>query len=88
MDANWLGLLITVFDVTSPDMETRPIVHCLLAKRLPDGEYLVKKGDPFTLEEAADFATFGWEVFVDPWDLEALTRWEQMQRTKPRWNQW
>lgn len=76
-------------------MESRPILRCVLAIRLPNGEYLVKCGkhaseDVFdedaavSLEEAADFARFGWEVIVDPFDEEMLARWEQIQRSMNR----
>jgi hypothetical protein len=58
----------------------RPVVHCLLAWRLPDGDYIVRDRIA-TLEDAADFARFGWEVLVDYATMEALTRWEQLHRT-------
>ena len=32
------------------------------------------------LEDAVDFARFGFCVLVDPQDQEDLTRWEQVQR--------
>ncbi len=42
-----------------------------------------------TLEDAEDFASFGFCVMVDPFDLEALTRWEQIQRSlTTRARQW
>lgn len=70
-------------------MDAKPVLHCLVAVRLPDGDYIVKRGDPIALEEAEAYARFGWEVIVDYADQEALTRWEQLNRPqKPRWNRW
>jgi len=69
-------------------MDPRPIIHCLVAWRLPDGDYIVKRGDPFPLDEAADFAALSWEVLPDPFDQEVLARWEQLNRVKPKWHRW
>ena len=70
-------------------MGDRPVVHAIVAWRLPNGQYIVRKGEPVTLAVAADFARVGWEVFPDPWELDALTRWEQLQRAvKPKWQKW
>jgi len=35
-----------------------------------------------TLEDAETFASMGFEVIVDPFDMEALIRWEQIERSK------
>ena len=67
-------------------MDPRPVIRCLVAKRLPDGDYIVKRGEPSSLDEAADFAALDWEVIPDPFDQEVLARWEQLRR--PRWNRW
>jgi hypothetical protein len=69
----------------TPDMD-KPTLRCLVAYRLLDGSYITRTGEPVTLEHAAHFAHYGWEVLVDPFDQEALARWEQIQRsTRPRW---
>lgn len=65
-------------------MNPRPVITCLLAIRLPDGDYVVKRGDPVSLEDAADWASWGWEVLPDPFQQEALTRFEQIERSL-RW---
>jgi hypothetical protein len=36
----------------------------------------------FTLEEGAGYAEMGFQVLADPFDLEDLTRWEQLHRSK------
>lgn len=70
-------------------MDPRPVVHCLIGMRLPDGDYVVRRGDPLTLDEAVEFIRFGWECIPDPMDLEVLTRWEQLNRQpKPKWHRW
>ena len=77
---------MTVFAVT----DERPVIWCMVAKRLPDGEYFVK-AQSVSLADAEDYASFGFEVWPDPWDLEALTRWQQWQdalNRKPRWQKW
>ena len=38
----------------------------------------------FTLEQAAHFAELGFEIICDPFDLEALARWEQLNRPQPK----
>ena len=68
-------------------MDDRPVVHCILAIRYADGEYRVRAGEPVTLDDALDFVRLGYEVIPDPFDLELLTRWEQLRRPK-RWNNW
>lgn len=64
----------------------RPVVRCIVGWHLGDGDHYVRRA-PFgttdatvTLEAAEDFAANGWVVIVDPFDHEALTRWEQQQR--------
>jgi hypothetical protein len=47
-----------------------------------------RAGYVLTLEEAAQFAELGFEVMVDPFDMEALTRWEQQQRAAHRFKSW
>lgn len=72
-------------------MDTKPILKCIIGRHMGNGEYVVKVGEPLTLDQAEYFAHAGWEVILDPQDLEALARWEQLQRSarKPRsWRQW
>ena len=72
-------------------MDVRPVIHVILGKHLGEGEYIVRIGDPLTLEQAEGFVALGWEVILDPSDMEALTRWEQIQRSqrKPKtWRSW
>lgn len=38
----------------------------------------------FTLEQAAHFSEMGFEVIVDPFDMEALTRWRQLHEPPER----
>ena len=54
---------------------------------MPEGDYVTTK-EHVTLEEAEMFAKLGWEVWVDPWDLEALTRWEQIERSLKKSRSW
>jgi hypothetical protein len=71
----------------TPDME-KPVLRCIVAYRLADDSYSVRTGEPVTLEHAAHYAKYGWEVIIDPFDQEALARWEQIQRAtrqNPRW---
>lgn len=70
-------------------MDTKPVLHCIIGKHLGSGEYVVKVGEPLTLEQAEFYAHAGWEVILDPIDLEAFARWEMLNRPrKPRWNRW
>lgn len=68
-------------------MDTKPVLHCIIGKHLGDGEYVVKVGEPLTLDQAEFYAHAGWEVILDPIDLEAYARWEMLNRrmVKPRW---
>lgn len=38
-----------------------------------------------TLEDAATHAALGFEVIVDPFDMDELTRWEQRNRPAKKW---
>ena len=42
----------------------------------------VVSGASLTLEEAATFAELGFDVIADPFDLEELTRYEQIERSR------
>jgi hypothetical protein len=71
-------------------MDPRPTLRCIVGKRIGD-DYVAKVGDPLTLAQAECFAAAGWEVILDPDDLSALARWEQLNRSsksKPKWNRW
>jgi len=75
----------------------RPVVKCIVAwwsdkrftpivrpkgdTRGPDGTRHVCNA-AMTLEDAETFAGMGFEVIVDPFDMEALIRWEQIERSK------
>lgn len=66
-------------------MDPRPILRCIIGKRFGE-DYVAKVGDPLTLEQAEMYAAAGWEVILDPDDLSALARWEQLhQLNPPRW---
>jgi hypothetical protein len=56
----------------------RPVVHCLVARVHAYG--FVTDEDYVTLDKAASYAEEGYTVIPDYGDMEALTRWEQMQR--------
>jgi hypothetical protein len=65
----------------------RPVIHCVVGHEWPGGVTCINK--LLTLDEAAALAAFGWRVLLDPFDVESLIRWEQMQRAmaRPR-NKW
>lgn len=66
----------------------RPVVHCIVAWwPTPESECVIRpKQGVLTLEEAVMYADAGFAVMTDPFDMEALTRWEQLQRvTPPTW---
>src|ERR1044072_2972575 len=60
-------------------MDPRPIVHCILAMPLADGDFIVKRGDPLTLDEAVDFIRFGWQVSVDAVGTDRAVAAEQAE---------
>lgn len=60
-------------------MDTRPVLRCIVGKRVGT-DYIARVGDPLTLEEAEKYAAAGWEVILDPDDLAAIARWEQLNR--------
>ena len=68
-------------------MDPRPPLHALVGYFCePFG--LLDEPRVMTLEDAADYARFGWTVFVDPQDQEDLARWEQLHRAlhpKKKW---
>jgi hypothetical protein len=67
----------------------RPVIRCIVGKELPDGCHVKK--DCVTLEDALDFALFGFAVMQDPFDQSDLVRYEQIQRSlrqKPKWQRW
>lgn len=72
-------------------MDERPKVRCLVAKQLPNGEYIVRPRAPMfadiTLDDAVEYAKLGWEVMPDPFDQAELVRWEQLNRST-RYKRW
>lgn len=60
--------------------DDRPAIRCLVGFLCPSFG-LVGQPRVMTLEEAADYARFGFVVMVDPADLSDLARWEQIQRS-------
>ena len=76
-------------------MDDKPILRCLIGFRYGEGydaEYWVRNGDrdvTVTLEDAARWANLHFEVIVDPFDQEALARWEQLnQPRRIKWSSW
>jgi hypothetical protein len=77
--------------------EPRPVVRCIVAwwpwkhvkpyvrpagvDRWEDGKRRVEKAT-MTLEQAATLAALGYEVIVDPFDMEDLTRWQQLNESR------
>lgn len=61
-------------------MDSRPILHCLVAFVSPVFG-LCSQPRMMALEDAEDFARFGFSVMVDPQDASDLARWEQVQRS-------
>lgn len=75
----------------------RPVVRCIVAwwprkhdtpfirpsgiDRWENGKRCVRDAT-MTLERAAQFASMDYEVIVDPFDMEDLTRFEQQERAK------
>lgn len=62
--------------------DPRPTVHVVLAWWPTTEAHCV------TLDEALEYVAIGFEVVPDPFDLEVLTRWEQLQRSArpvPTW---
>jgi hypothetical protein len=57
----------------------RPVLHVIVGKRIGE-DYVVKVGDPLTLETAVHYAEAGWDVIQDPEDQAALARYEQLTR--------
>jgi len=65
--------------------ESRPKVTALVAYFCPPFG-CVTEPRVMPLEDAADFAQFGFAVLVDPQDEADLVRYEQLQRvTRRRW---
>lgn len=79
--------------------DPRPTVRCIVAwwpnKKAtpivqPRGDFKLATGQrhihdaAFTLEQAAHFSELQYEVIVDPFDMEALTRWRQLNEPQPK----
>ena len=67
--------------------ESKPHLHALVAFWCaPFG--LMDDPRVMPLEDAADYARFGWAVLVDPQDERDLAMWERLERAsapKRRW---
>jgi hypothetical protein len=61
-------------------VDDRPVLHCLVAFVSP-AFGLCSEPRVMPLEDAADYARFGFSVIVDPQDQSDLQRWEQIQRS-------
>ena len=66
-----------------PNKKGTPIVQPKGDTHAVDGKRHVCNAS-FTLEQAAHFSEYQYEVIVDPFDMEALTRWEQENRPQPK----
>lgn len=66
-----------------PNKGATPVLRPKAFDNWHDGKRFVVNGS-LTLDEAVMFAEQGFEIIPDPFDLEALTRWEQLQRSKRR----
>jgi hypothetical protein len=65
------------------DRKATPIVQPRGDTKAPDGKRHIRNA-AFTLEQAAHFADLGFEIIPDPFDLEALARWEQLNKPQPK----
>jgi hypothetical protein len=65
-------------------MSERPVIRVIVAWwPTPDSPCIIRPREGmFTLEEGAGYAEMGFQVLADPFDLEDLTRWEQLHRSK------
>lgn len=83
--------------------DPRPVLRCIVAwwpqkKATPiveprgDTRNAERKRDvsaaSISLQEAADLKALGYDVIVDPFDQEDLTRWEQKQRSHQQPRKW
>lgn len=71
------------------EYEGRPHLHALVAFYVEPFGFITEP-TMMPLEDAADYARFGWTVLVDPADERDLAMWERLERacqTKPvrRW---
>jgi len=64
-------------------METRdrPVIHVLVAYFSP-AFGVISAPRLMPLEDAVDYARYGFTVIPDPFDLEDLTRYEQILRSQ------
>lgn len=63
-------------------MTDRPPVMALVAALSDKHGWVTGTVRLVSLADAVDFAQAGWTVMVDPWDLEALNRHEQLSRKR------
>jgi hypothetical protein len=64
----------------------KPVLRCLVGFISPFG--IVTQPRLRSLEEAVDYARYGFYVMVDPFDMSDLTRWEQVERSKTKPRRW
>lgn len=68
-------------------MSDRPVIRCLVGKPCFDdaGQWtgdVVQLIRTVPLDEGLELLERGYRILVDPADEEALTRWEQVERSK------
>lgn len=63
------------------DATARPAVHVLVGW-LEDHMGLISQPKAMLLEEAVEYARLGFVVMRDPFDLDDLTRYEQIERSR------
>jgi hypothetical protein len=68
-------------------MSDKPVLHCLVGFLSPLFG-LVNQPRVMTLEEAVEYARYGFYVMVDPFDASDLARWEQIERSKVTRRRW
>lgn len=69
------------------EYKARPIIHCLVAYFVaPFGCVMEPRMMP--LEDAAEYARFGFAVLVDPEDERDLATWERYQRIMEPKRKW
>ena len=66
-------------------MDDRPVLHALVAFVSP-AFGLMSEPRILPLEDAVDYARFGFTVLVDPADERELVMWEAIQRSRSRPN--
>ena len=72
------------------EYESRPHLHALVA--FVDPDFGIIRTDPkmMPLEDAVDFARYGFVILLDPQDEQDLAMWERLQRAlaQPKRRAW